>query len=148
MTARILSVKLDAGLPVLFVSAGLTVPNEVEFEAEGVAKEGLVDRIEKDAVAWDVACVVLDGSVPPVSLFCVDVSCALAPAAAAICENEPVIGPGMRDRTASTRFIIPTIPSTSMSVSTIREVSSESSEPYPAIFILRNVRTCTPRPLL
>jgi len=114
MTARILSVKLDAGLPVLFVSAGLTVPNEVEFEAEGVAKEGLVDRIEKDAVA----CVVLDGSIPLVSLFCVDVSCALAPAAAAICENEPAIGPGMRDRTASTRFIIPTMPSTSISVST------------------------------
>src|SRR5690348_1762625 len=142
MTARILSVKLDAGLPVLFVPEGLTVPNE--FEAEGVAKEGLVGRIEKEAVV----CVVLDGSISPVSLLCVDVSCALASAAAAICENEPVIGPGMRDRTASTRFIIPTMPSTSISVSTVREVSSESSEPYPAIFILRNVRTCTPRPLL
>src|SRR6266849_518619 len=127
MTARILSVKPDAELPVLFVPAGLTDPNDAEFEVEGVAKEGLVDRIEKEAVA----CGVLDDSIPLVSLLCVAVSCVPAPEEAAICENEPVIGPGMRERTASTRFIIPTMPSTSISVSTVREVSSESSEPYP-----------------
>jgi len=46
-----LSVKPDTGFPVLFVPAGLLVPNVAEFEAEGVAKEGLVDRIEKEAVA-------------------------------------------------------------------------------------------------
>ena len=105
------------------------VPLKVEFEVVGVAKEGLVDCTEIEAVS------------------CVAESCILAPAAD-LCENEPVVGPGMRERTASTRFIIPTMPSTSISVSTVREVSSESSEPYPAIFILRNVITCTPRPLL
>jgi len=40
-------------------------PKDVEFGSEGIAKEGLVDRIEKEAVVWDV----LDDSTPPVSLF-------------------------------------------------------------------------------
>ena len=127
MTALILSVNPEAGLPILFVPADLAVGTADEFGLGGVAKEGLVDCVEREAVA------------------CVDMPCLFDPA---ICENEPVIGPGMRDLTASTRFIIPIMPSTSKSVSTVREASSESSEPYPAIFVHRNVRTCTPRPLL
>jgi hypothetical protein len=60
-----LSVKLDVGLPGLFISAGLIDPKAVEFGAAGVAKEGLFDLIDKEAVACDV----LDDSTPPVNLF-------------------------------------------------------------------------------
>ena len=61
----------------------------------------------------------------------------------------PLFDAAIRARMTLTIFMIPSIPSTSISASTVCERSSTSSigGPYPAIFVQWKVSTCTPLPL-
>jgi len=70
MIARIFSEKPDAGLPALFILAGLTGSEDFEFGAAGTAKEGLVDCIAKEAVVGAVALEAPGGSTTSSRLLC------------------------------------------------------------------------------